>query len=244
VTTVILDPTQVALQVHESCGHPIELDRVLGMEASYAGTSFLTPEKRGRFRYGSELVTIVADATVPTGLGTFGYDDEGVPAQRVPIVVNGIFQNYLTSRETAALFGEASNGTMRADGWNHIPLIRMTNINLEPGPWRFEDLITDTDRGIYMQTNRSWSIDDKRLNFQFGTEIAWEIVGGKLGRMLKNATYTGITPEFWASCDAICREWTMWGTPNCGKGQPGQIAHVGHGAAAARFRGVRVGVMG
>jgi TldD protein len=242
VTTLILDPTQVALQVHESCGHAIELDRVLGMEASYAGTSFLTLDKRGTFRYGSEVVTIVADATVPGGLGTFGYDDEGVPAQRTVIVEHGIFRNYLTSRETAALLGETSNGTMRADGWNRIPLIRMTNINLEPGPWRFEDLIADTDRGVYMQTNRSWSIDDRRLNFQFGTEIAWEIRGGKLGAMLKNPTYTGITPTFWNSCDAVCREWAVWGTPNCGKGQPSQVAHVGHGAAAARFRNVRIGV--
>ncbi len=243
VTTLILDPTQTALQVHESCGHPIELDRVLGMEASYAGTSFLTPDKRGRFRYGSEAVTIVADATVPGGLGTFGYDDEGVPAQRTVIVDHGRFANYLTSRETAALFGEASNGTMRADGWNRIPLIRMTNINLEPGPWRLADLIADTDRGVYMQTNRSWSIDDRRLNFQFGTEIAWEIRGGKLGALLKNPTYTGITPVFWNGCDAVCREWAVWGTPNCGKGQPSQVAHVGHGAAAARFRDVRIGVL-
>jgi len=243
VTTLILDPTQTALQVHESCGHPIELDRVLGMEASYAGTSFLTPDKRGTFRYGSDAVTIVADATVAGGLGTFGYDDEGVPAQRTVIVDAGGFVNYLTSRETAAQFGEPSNGTMRADGWNRIPLIRMTNINLDPGPWRLEDLIADTDRGVYMQTNKSWSIDDKRLNFQFGTEIAWEIRGGRLGAMLKNPTYTGITPEFWNSCDAVCREWAVWGTPNCGKGQPSQVAHVGHGAAAARFRNVRVGVL-
>ncbi len=243
VTTVILDPTQLALQIHESCGHAIELDRAMGTEASYAGTSFLTVDKLGAFRYGSGIVNIVADATVPGGLGSFGYDDEGVPAQRVPIVRDGIFVNYLTSRETAAALGQASNGTMRADGWNRIPLIRMTNINLEPGPWRFEDLVADTDEGIYMQTNKSWSIDDKRVNFQFGTEIAWEIKGGKLGRMYRNATYTGITPQFWAGCDAICREWSVWGTTNCGKGEPPQSAHVGHGTAAARFRNVRVGVM-
>ncbi|MGI5835554.1 MAG: TldD/PmbA family protein, partial [Chloroflexota bacterium] len=243
VTTVILDPTQLALQIHESCGHPIELDRALGTEASYAGTSFLTADKLGGFRYGSDIVNIVADATVPGGLGTFGFDDEGVAAQRVPIIQNGIFVNYLTSRETATVLGQQSNGSMRADGWNRIPLIRMTNINLEPGPWKLEDLIADTDEGIFMQTNKSWSIDDKRLNFQFGTEIAWEIRGGKLGRMYKNPTYTGITPQFWAGCDAICREWTVWGVVNCGKGQPVQVAHVGHGAAAARFRNVHVGVM-
>jgi TldD protein len=243
VTTVILDSSQTALQVHESCGHPIELDRVFGMEASYAGTSFLTLEKRGSFRYGSEHVTIAADATIPKALGTFGFDDEGVPAQRTVIVDRGVFKNYLTSRETAARVGEQSNGTMRADGWNRIPLIRMTNVNLEPGAWALDDLIADTDDGVFLQTNRSWSIDDKRLNFQFGTEIGWEIKKGKLGSMLKNATYTGITPRFWGSCDAVCREWTVWGTPNCGKGQPSQSAHVGHGAAAIRVRNVQIGVM-
>jgi TldD protein len=253
VTTVILGPTQLALQIHESCGHPIELDRVFGTEASYAGTSFLTPEKLGTFRYGSEIVNLTADATIHGGLGTFGWDDEGVPGQRVPIVREGIFCGYLTSRETAQqLRGivagtapETSGGAMRADGWNRIPLIRMTNVNLEPGEWTFDDLIADTDEGIYMELNKSWSIDDKRLNFQFGTEIAYEIKNGKMGRMLKNATYTGMTPQFWGNCDAICDEnhWRVWGTPNCGKGQPGQVAHTGHGAAPARFRNVQVGVM-
>ncbi len=245
VATVILDGSQTALQVHESCGHPIELDRVLGHEAAFAGTSFLTTDKLGNFRYGSEQVNITADATIPGGLGTFGYDDEGVPAQRVPIVQNGRFVGYLTSRGTATTLGQRSNGTMRADGWKRIPLIRMTNINLEPGEWSLDDLIADTDDGIYMMTNKSWSIDDRRLNFQFGTEIAWEIKKGKLGQMLKNATYTGMTPQFWAGCDAVCNRghWVVWGTPNCGKGQPEQVGHVGHGASPARFRNVRVGIM-
>jgi len=252
VTTIILDGPQLALQVHESCGHPIELDRVFGTEASYAGTSFLTPEKYGVFRYGSDIVNITADAVTPGGLGTFGYDDEGVPAQKTDIVRNGIFVGYLTSRETAGQLRRIhphaparSNGSMRADGWNRIPIIRMTNVSLQPGTWTLGDLIADTDDGIYMITNKSWSIDDKRLNFQFGTELAYEIKRGRLGRMLKNATYTGITPQFWASCDAICNadHWHVWGTPNCGKGQPGQVAHTGHGTAPARFRNVRVGVM-
>jgi TldD protein len=243
VTTVILDSSQAALQVHESCGHPIELDRVYGTEASYAGTSFLTLDKRGSYPYGSEHVTIVADATLPGALGTFGFDDEGVPAQRTVIVDRGIFKNYLTSRETAARLGDASNGTMRADGWGRIPLIRMTNINLEPGDWSLDDMIADTDSGVFLQTNRSWSIDDVRLNFQFGTEIGWEIKNGKLGAMLKNATYTGITPRFWGACDAVGRDWTVWGKPNCGKGQPSQSAHVGHGAAPIRVRNVQIGVM-
>jgi TldD protein len=245
VTTLILDGTQLALQVHESCGHPIELDRVFGMEAAYAGTSFLTTDKLGTFRYGSDLVNIFADATSPAGLGTFGWDDEGVPAQRTPIVEAGTFVGYMSSRETAPLIGQASSGTMRADGWNRIPLIRMTNVNLEPGAWALDDLIADTDDGIMMAVNKSWSIDDKRLNFQFGTEMAWEIKSGKKAALLKNATYTGITPEFWGGCDAICNRdhWQLWGTTNCGKGQPGQTMYVGHGAAPARFRNVRVGII-
>jgi len=253
VITIILGGTQLALQVHESCGHPIELDRVFGTEASYAGTSFLTPEKYGTFRYGSDVVNLTADATIPGGLGTFGWDDEGVPAQRVPVVRNGIFGGYLSSRETmqqlrriaGEAVPEASGGAMRADGWNHIPIVRMTNVNLEPGEWTFDDLVSDTDEGIYMELNKSWSIDDKRLNFQFGTELAYEIKNGKMGRLLKNATYTGITPQFWGSCDAICNadHWQVWGTANCGKGQPGQTAHTGHGTAPARFRNVRVGVV-
>jgi TldD protein len=244
-TTVILDGSQVALQIHESCGHPIELDRVLGTEAAFAGMSFLTTDKLGSFMYGSPLVNMTADATIAGGLGTFGFDDEGVPAQSTPIVRDGRFVGYLTSRETAAALGQRSNGAMRASGWNRIPLIRMTNVSLEPGTWTVEDMIADTDDGIYMETNRSWSIDDKRLNFQFGTEIGREIRHGKLGALIKNATYTGITPRFWASCDAIANrdQWVVWGTPNCGKGQPEQVAHTGHGASPARFRNVQVGLM-
>jgi TldD protein len=243
-TTLILGGDQLALQVHESCGHPTELDRVYGSEAAYAGTSFLTPEKLGVFQYGSAVVNLTADSLRSLGLGTFGWDDEGIPAQSSPLVRNGQFVGYLMSRETASRLGKVSNGCMRASGWNRMPIIRMTNISLEAGDWNFDDLIADTDDGIYMETNRSWSIDDKRYNFQFGTEIGYEIKQGKMGRMLRNPTYTGLTPEFWNSCDAICNEkhWQMWGTPNCGKGQPSQVAHTGHGAAPARFRNVRVGV--
>ncbi|HHY32478.1 MAG TPA: TldD/PmbA family protein [Firmicutes bacterium] len=243
-TTVILGTNQMALQIHESCGHPSELDRVFGTEASYAGTSFLTPDKKGSFRYGSELVNITADATIPGGLGSFGYDDEGVPAQRTPLVDGGIFVNYLTSRETAARLGERSNGAMRADGPHRMPIIRMTNINLEPGDWTLDEMIRDTKEGILLDTNKSWSIDDRRLNFQFGTEVGYLIRDGAIGQMVKNPTYTGITPEFWGSCDAVGTrgEWHLWGVPNCGKGEPPQLAHVGHGSAPARFRNVRVGV--
>jgi len=244
-TTLILGGAQLALQVHESCGHPIELDRVFGSEAAYAGTSFLTPDKLDAFRYGSEVVNLTADSVRPYGLGTFGWDDEGVPASSTPIVKDGLFVGYLMSRQTAARLGKISNGCMRASSWNRTPIVRMTNVSLEPGEWDFDELLADTREGIYMETNRSWSIDDKRYNFQFGTEIAYEIKHGKLGRMLRNPTYTGITPEFWNSCDAVCSEehWTMWGTANCGKGQPLQIAHTGHGTAPARFRNVRVGVL-
>lgn len=245
IRDLVLEGSMLALQVHESCGHPIELDRVFGTESSFAGTSFLTTEKLGKFRYGSEKVNIVADATAPGGLGSFFYDDEGVPAQCVDIVKEGIFSGYLTSRETAAKMGWRSGGAMRADSWNRIPIIRMTNINLLPGDWTLDEIIKDTKKGIYAASVNSWSIDDKRLNFQFGTEVAWEIVDGSLGRMLKNPTYTGITYEFWGGCDAICNkdEWHLWGVPNCGKGEPMQTAHVGHGVAPARFRNVRVGVI-
>ncbi len=242
---LILDSTQVALQIHESCGHPTELDRVFGTEASFAGTSFLTTDKLERLRYGSEIVHIDADATAPGGLGTFGYDDEGVPAQNVPLISGGLLVGYLTSRETAPQIGRRSMGSARAWSWSHIPLIRMTNINLRPGDaGTLEDLITDTRDGIFMSVNKSWSIDDRRLNFQFGDQAGWIIRNGKRTQLVKNPTYTGITPQFWGSCDAICSrdEWTLWGLPNCGKGEPVQTGHVGHGAAPARFRGVKVGV--
>jgi TldD protein len=245
--TIILDSSQLGLQIHESIGHPIELDRVLGTEANFAGMSFLTVDQLGKLRYGSEIVNVVADARLEhgPGLGTFGYDDEGVPAQSIDIIKDGRFVGYLSSRETAPAIGlPRSGGTMRAESWNRIPLIRMTNVSLLPGTWKLDDLIADTQDGIYMETNRSWSIDDRRYHFQFGTEIAWEIKNGKRGRMLKNPSYSGITTEFWSGCDAICdrSQWTLWGTPNCGKGQPMQTMGTGHGAAPARFRNVRVGV--
>ncbi len=245
---IILESSQLGLQIHESVGHPIELDRVLGMEANFAGTSFLTLDKLRTLKYGSELVNVVADARQEhgPGLGTFAFDDEGVPAQCTPIISNGLFTGYLSSRDTAALIGlQRSGGTVRAESWNRLPIIRMTNISILPGekPLSFEQLISSTDHGILFQTNRSWSIDDKRYNFQFGTEIGWEIKNGKRARMLKNPSYSGITTEFWNSMDAICSrdEWTLWGTPNCGKGQPQQVMGTGHGAAPARFKKVRVG---
>jgi len=215
------------------------------MEASYAGTSFLTPDKLGNFQYGSKIVNITADATIPEALGGFAYDDEGVKGQGVYLVKDGLFVGYLTSRETAHKVGLKPMGAMRAESWNRIPIIRMTSINLEPGDMSLEELIKGVDRGIYVETNKSWSIDDKRLNFQFGTEIGWEIKNGELGDMIKNPTYTGITYEFWRNCDGIANRdyWNVWGVPNCGKGEPVQSMHVSHGTSPARFRNVRVGVM-
>ena len=245
VTTLILDSGQMALQIHESIGHAVELDRVLGMEEAYAGTSFLRPEDRGKLCYGSALVSVAADATLPGGLGTFGYDDEGVPAQRTPIIQEGIFQDFMSSRETAATIGlPGSSGTMRADGWQNLPLIRMTNVGIEPGEGSLAEIIGETKDGIFMCTNQSWSIDDKRVNFQFGCEIAWRVKDGKLTEMYRNPNYAGITTEFWGNCDAVAgrEDWVLWGTPNCGKGQPGQVARTGHGASPARFRNVQVGV--
>ncbi|MPZ71843.1 MAG: TldD/PmbA family protein [Nitriliruptorales bacterium] len=244
--TVILDGNQVALQVHESVGHPLELDRILGYEAAYAGTSWVAVNDVDRLRYGSELVNLTLDSTTPKALGTYGYDDEGVPAGRHTLVEQGMLRGFLSSRETApGLGGDVrSNGTMRAESWGAIPLIRMSNIHLEPGEGSLEQLLDDTGNGIFMTTNRSWSIDDKRLNFQFGCEVAYEIRGGRLGRMYRNPTYTGRTPVFWGSCDAIAgaEAWEVYGTPNCGKGQPSQLARVAHGAAPTRFRDVRMGV--
>ncbi|MDD4888504.1 MAG: TldD/PmbA family protein [Phycisphaerae bacterium] len=244
---LILTGDQMVLQIHESVGHASELDRVLGYEANYAGTSFATTEKLGNFRYGSDIVNLVADTTAPTGLATMGYDDDGVAAQRWPIVKAGILSGYMTNRETAGVVGQAgsrSRGCNRADSWASLPITRIANLSLMPGTWKLADLIADTGDGLLMSTNRSWSIDQRRLNFQFGCEIGWLIKGGKLAGVVRNPTYQGITPQFWGSCDAICdhEHWDLWGVMNCGKGQPGQVSEMSHGAAPARFRGVTVGV--
>jgi TldD protein len=246
VFDLILEGSQLGLQIHESIGHPIELDRVLGTEANFAGMSFLTLDKLNALRYGSDIVNVVCDARLEhgPGLGTFAFDDEGVPAQRSDIIRRGQFTGYMASRETAHAAGlERSNGTMRADGWTRIPLIRMTNVSLLPGDATLDEVFGGTDHAIYMETNKSWSIDDKRYNFQFGCEIAWEIRNGKRVRMLKNPTYSGITTEFWNSCAAIGNRdhWVLWGVPNCGKGQPEQVMGTGHGASPSRFSGIRIG---
>jgi TldD protein len=245
-TTLVLDGEQVALQVHESVGHALELDRVLGREASYAGTSFVSVPDLGSLHYGSELMNVTADATCPGGLGSYGWDDEGVAGHAFPLVKGGVLCGFLSSREAAAEIGlERSGGCMRADGFSRQPIIRMTNVNLAPGDaGTLDDLIAGTGEGVYLETNRSWSIDNRRLHFQFATEVGWEIRDGQRTRMLRNPSYAGITPDFWGSLDAVCSEpaWKLWGLLNCGKGEPGQAMHVSHGAAPARFRDVQVGV--
>ena len=236
---------QLALQIHESVGHASELDRVLGYEESYAGSSFATTEKLGKFRYGSPIVNLVADATVPGGLATAGYDDDAVKAQRWHIVKDGILSGYMTNREFAGRIGkERSWGSCRADGYGNIPITRICNLSLMPGKVSSEDIIKDTKDGVIMENNKSWSIDQKRLNFQFGCEIGWLVRNGKKTTMVKNPTYQGITPEFWNSCDAIANEnsWRLWGVTNCGKGQPPQRAMMCHGNSPSRFRKVHIGV--
>jgi TldD protein len=241
-TTLILGGEQMALQIHESVGHAIELDRILGWEAAYAGTSWLDLAKLGTLQYGSELMNITIDPTIPGALGSFGYDDEGTAATPRDAVRGGTWVGVLAGRDSAAVAGLDYAGSVRADGWARLPMVRMTNVGLEPGPHTLEEIIAATDDGIYMETNRSWSIDDKRLNFQFGTEVGYEVKDGQLGRLLRNPTYTGIGPQFWRSLDMLSSEIVSWGTPNCGKGQPGQTGHTGHPAAPGRFRNVRVGV--
>ena len=245
-TDLILGSEQMALQIHESVGHAVELDRILGWEAAFAGTSWLDLAQLGSLRFGSDLMTITADATLPGALGSFGYDDEGTPAAPVDIVRDGIWTGVLSGRDSGAVAGLPYGGMVRADGWARLPMVRMTNVGLLPGSSSLEEMVAATSSGVLMDTNRSWSIDDRRLNFQFGCEIGWEIKGGKLGRMLRNPTYTGISPRFWGSMDMLGGpdEWRFWGTPNCGKGQPTQVGHTGHPAVPARFRGVRVGVRG
>jgi TldD protein len=243
-TTLILGSEQMALQIHESVGHAIELDRILGWEAAFAGTSWLDLSQLGSLRYGSELMNITIDPTVPGALGSFGYDDEGTAAAARDAVREGIWVGVLAGRDSAAMAGLDYGGSVRADGWARLPMVRMTNVGLQPGSHSLDEMIAATDDGILMDLNRSWSIDDRRLNFQFGCEIGWEIKKGRLGRMIRNPTYTGIGPRFWRSMDMVGDTVTPWGTPNCGKGQPGQTGHTGHPAPAARFTDVRVGVTG
>jgi len=244
-TTLVLGTHQMILQIHESVGHPLELDRAIGYEASYAGTSFARIEALGKLRYGSPLMNIVADATLERGTGTFGWDDEGVEAQRVPLIREGILVGYLSSRDSAwAIGSKRSGGMARSSGFNRMPMVRMTNVILLPGEdgITLDDLIADVKDGIFMDFNRSWSIDQRRLNFQFSTEVAYRIRNGKLAEPLRNVIYYGITPEFWGGMVALAGkgDWKLWGLPHCGKGEPGQSMDTGHGSSPAVFHQVKV----
>ncbi|MDB5080413.1 MAG: hypothetical protein JWP00_2337 [Chloroflexi bacterium] len=233
-TTVVIGSNLAALLVHESCGHPTELDRVLGSENAFAGGSFLEPQMRGQFRYGSPAVNLTADATIAGALGTFGWDDEGTPARRTPLVENGIFVGYLSSRDTASAIGlSASGGAARASSWSRTPIVRMTNVSLEPGEGSLESLISEVEDGLYLETPSSWSLDDKRMNFHFSAEICREIKGGQLGRLYKGASFMERTPIFWGNVKKVAgpEEWKVWGFLSCAKGEPLQSAHVAHGAS-------------
>lgn len=247
-TTVVIDGDQLSLQIHESVGHPTELDRALGEEVSLAGASFLVPQLRAQgYRFGAPGVNLVADSTTPRGPGTYGFDDEGTPARRVDLVRDGRLVDFLSGRDSAARIGAGSAACLRAASWDAVPIVRMVNVNLEPGQGSRDDLISGVDRGLLLSTNRSWSIDDLRLNFQFGCEIAYEIRGGRCtGRLFRDPVYRGVTPHFWQRCSAIAgpEAWRMWGWMFCGKGDPMQLIHVGHGCAPARFDAVEVGPPG
>jgi TldD protein len=243
---LVLDPGHLALTMHESVGHATELDRVLGYEESLAGRSFVKPEDLGRLKYGSPIVNFVADNTLPGGLATHGFDDEGVEGQCWNIIEDGFLQAFGTGREVAAEIGDdRSHGSCRADHWSSIPIVRIPNLSLAPGkhPLVPEELIADTKDGIYIEGRGSFSIDQMRCNFQFGGDAFWRIKNGKRAGMLKNVTYQSMTTDFWGACDAICdqRHWIPNGILNCGKGDPGQVSQMTHGAATARFRNIKVG---
>jgi TldD protein len=240
---LVLDPEHLSLTIHESCGHPSELDRALGYEANYAGTSFLTPDKLGTFRYGSRHVSLVADNTEAGALATTGYDDDGVACQRWDIVRDGMFVGYCTNREVASKIGHGrSRGSNRADSWASVPIVRIANIGLEPGQAHLDDLIADVRRGIYIEGHDSFSIDQRRYNFQFGGDAFWLIENGQRRHMLRDVIYHGITPEFWGSCDGVASSShrRRFGFTTCGKGQPTQSGWMTHAASHARFRGVQV----
>src|ERR1700674_59442 len=243
-TDLILHGNVLNLQMHESIGHPLELDRSLGWEANFSGVSWATVDKVGSLKYGSDLMTVYCDNTLPLGLATVGYDDEGTKPQRVTLIEHGILRAFLSSRDTAAQTSLPQTASVRAQDWASVPMVRMSNIMLAPGEGSLDSIIADTKAGVLVEGIRSWSIDDHRLNFQFGPQIAWEIKEGKRGRILRKPTYTGITPRFWASMDRVAgpEEFVAWGTPNCGKGEPEQAGRTAHACSHARFAGVSVGV--
>lgn len=247
VMDLVLDPDHLALTMHESVGHPTESDRILGWEANYAGRSFVRPADVGRLAYGSPIVNFTVDNTLPDSVGHWFYDDDGVPMQAFPFIRDGILVSLSATRETAPILGwDRSNGCCRADRFDRFPINRIPNVYMEPGTDDAvtpEDLIAGVDRGIYIQGQGSFSIDQMRRNFQFGGDLFWMIEHGKLTRPLKKVTYHAMTTDFWGSCDGIAgpRFWRSHGIMNCGKGEPGQSMRMTHGASHARFRNVQVG---
>ena len=243
---LVLDPSHLFLTIHESVGHPLELDRVLGYEANYAGTSFATLDKlKDRFRYGSERVSFVADRTQPGSLGAVGYDDEGVKAQRWDLVRDGVLVGYQATRDQAHLLGlEASQGCSYADSWSSVQFQRMPNVSLQPGagPLAPAQMVADVEDGIYIVGRGSYSIDQQRYNAQFGGQLFHQIKGGKVVGMVEDVAYQMRTPEFWNACTAICGrgDYRLGGSFFDGKGQPSQVSAVSHGASTARFDGINV----
>jgi TldD protein len=243
--TLILHPTNLWLTIHESVGHPTELDRALGYEANYAGTSFLTTDKLGTFQFGSKIVNIVGDKTQKAGMATCGYDDDGVKTTEFPIIKEGVFVDYQTTRDQAHLIGQkASHGCSYADSWSSIPFQRMPNVSLQPGDKDLSenDIISATDDGVLIKGDGSYSIDHQRYNFQFSGQTFWEVKNGKVTTQLRDLAYQSNTPEFWKSCDMVGGRSTyiLGGAFNDGKGQPGQSNAVSHGCPVARFARVNV----
>jgi TldD protein len=242
-TTLVFTPEFLALLVHESCGHPTEADRLLEHEVAFAGTTFMWPEDRGKLRYGSPRVSMTADATVPGGMGTFGWDDDGVPAMRTKLVDKGIFVGYLTSRETAGALGvPVTIGSARAEGWQHFPIVRMVNVSLDPGTTPYPELLGSVESGLLMEAPASYSLDDKRQNFHFSTQSARLIRNGQLEGYVRGVGFQSLTPDFWGRCDLVADDWELHGFLSCAKGEPLQLMRVGHGAAHARFRDVPIEV--
>jgi len=244
---LVLDPSHLWLTIHESLGHSTELDRVLGYEANFAGTSFATADQLGKLRYGGPLMHVTADRVEPGGLATCGYDDDGVATQRFDLIREGVLVAFQTVRDQTGLpgfGGPRSSGCSYADSWASVPFQRMPNVSLMPGkaPLTFAELIAQTQDGIYIVGDGSYSIDHQRKNFQFGGDFFWQIENGKLARPLRKVAYQSNTPEFWSSMDAVCdaREWRLYGAFDDGKGEPVQLNPVSHGCPPARFRGVRV----
>ena len=239
---VLLLPDQMMLQVHESIGHPLELDRILGDERNYAGNSFVTPEMFGSYRYGSEVLNVTFDPGRLGQAASYGYDDDGTPAHPCYIIRNGILERPLGGASSQARSGLAGVANSRASGWNRPPIDRMANLNLEAGADTLQDLVSSVEHGIMMDTNRSWSIDDSRNKFQFGCEYGRLIEGGELKSVVKNPNYRGISETFWRNLTRVGDESTfrVMGTENCGKGEPNQAIHVGHASPACVFRDVDV----